>query len=72
MRAELRADRSEVLLTNALRRGGRLRTSHSTVTRSGDEVELSEAIESEDSPRPLLDSLVDAWETWPPQLRAPA
>lgn len=55
----------EILVTHALRGGGRLHIWRSATRRGGDDVELAHVIEHEDFVQPLFDPLVEAWDAWP-------
>jgi hypothetical protein len=64
MRAGEREDRSEVLITHALRRGGGFETNRSAFTRTGSGLVFADAETLTEQVDPLLQPVLDAWGEW--------
>ncbi|MGH2946050.1 MAG: hypothetical protein ACRDPC_07300 [Solirubrobacteraceae bacterium] len=64
LRAVEREDRTETLLTHAVRRDGQARTWSSRMHREAESLRLDEVIEVEGYIPPLLRPLIDAWAEW--------
>jgi hypothetical protein len=65
-RAGNREDRSEALVTHALRRGGGSRTWRSVMTRTDAGLQLEDAETQDGYVPPLLQPLMDGWAEWSP------